>query len=209
MPSVLSNKENAMTTRTIELGGRIPLSTPASLSPSQRSLYDAINEQAVPWAQSAGFIAKLDDGRLVGPFNIALQSPEIGAAFWKLQSVEGEKTSLSERVRQVVILTVGSVWKSAYELYAHMAVARKAGLLEETVMALAQGHQSAGLTDEEKLAQRLIKQLMLDHHVPQELFEQVKATFDVRGIVDMLFLAGCYQIVCSLLNTFEVPVPGN
>jgi 4-carboxymuconolactone decarboxylase len=76
-------------------------------------------------------------------------------------------------------------------------------------MALAQGHQSAGLTDEEKLAQRLIKQLMLDHHVPQELFEQVKATFDVRGIVDMLFLAGCYQIVCSLLNTFEVPVPGN
>ena len=128
-----------MDTKNIELGGRILLSVPGSLSPSQESLYDAINKQAVPWAQAAGFVAKLDDGRLIGPFNVALQSPEIGAAFWKLQSVEGEKTSLSERVRQVVILTVGCAWKSAYELYAHTAVARKARFTEDTVAALARG----------------------------------------------------------------------
>jgi 4-carboxymuconolactone decarboxylase len=209
MPSVLNNKEDAMDTKNIELGGRIPLSIPESLSPSQESLYAAINEQAVPWAQAAGFVAKLDDGRLIGPFNVALQSPEIGGAFWKLQSVEGEKTSLNERVRQVVILTVGSAWKSAYELYAHMAVARKAGFTEETVVLLAKGEQAAALTEQEKLAQGFIKHLTRDRQVSQEIFDQANATFGTRGIVDMLFLAGCYDIVCSLLNTFEVPVPGN
>jgi 4-carboxymuconolactone decarboxylase len=209
MLSAFSNKENAMTKKTIELGGRIPLSPPASLSGSQQSLYDVINEESVPWAQASGFVAKLEDGSLVGPFNVALQSPEVGAAFAKFQSVEAKSTTLNERIRQVVILTVGSVWESAYELYAHMAVAGKAGFPEEAVRALAKGKRTASLTEDEKLAQRFTRQLTIDHQVPQEMFDQAKATFGVRGIVDILFLAGCYDIVCSLLNTFAVPVPDN
>ena len=61
---------------------------------------------------------------------------------------------------------------------------------------------------EETLAQRFTKQLALERTVSQDLFEQAKDVFGVRGIVDLLFLAGCYDIVCSLLNTFDVPVPG-
>jgi 4-carboxymuconolactone decarboxylase len=209
MLSAFSNKENAMTKKTLELGGRIPLSPSASLSGSQQSLYNLINEESVPWAQACGFVAKLKDGSLVGPFNVALQSPELGAAFAKLQSVEAKKTTLNDRVRQVVILTVGSVWGAAYELYAHTAVARKTGFPAETVRALAKGEQTASLTEEETLAQRFTRQLTLDHQVPQEMFDQAKATFEIRGIVDILFLAGCYDIVCSLLNTFAVPVPDN
>jgi 4-carboxymuconolactone decarboxylase len=189
------------------LGGRIPLLSPASLNESQRSLYDALNEGPIPWAHASGFIAKLDDGSVIGPFNVTLQSPEIGAAFEKLQDAEAKTTTLTERVRQVVILTVGAVWKSDYERYAHMAVARKAGLPEGAIVALAKGEQSPELVDEEALAQRFTKQLMLQHHVDETLFDQAKATFGVHGIVDLLFLAGCYQTVCSLLNTFEVPVP--
>ena len=122
-----------------DLGGRIPLSHPAQLTEGQQSLYRTILEGAVPWAESSGFVAKLEDGRLVGPFNVLLQSPEIGAAFMQLQSAEGKSTSLTERVRQVVILTVGSVWKAPYELYAHSAVAHTAGLTAEAVAALTRG----------------------------------------------------------------------
>ena len=191
-----------------DLGGRISLSNPAELTQGQQSLYRTISEGSVPWAESSGFVAKLKDGRLVGPFNVVLQSSEIGAAFMQLQSVEGKSTSLTERVRQVVILTVGSVWKAPYELYAHSAVSPTAGLTGETVAALARGDSSPVLTADEKLAQHFTKQLALEHTVSQELFDQAKGVFGVRGIVDMLFLAGCYDIVCSLLNTFDVPVPG-
>ena len=38
-------------------------------------------------------------------------------------------TSLDERVRQVIVLTVGAIWHADYELYAHAAVARKAELV--------------------------------------------------------------------------------
>ena len=189
------------------LGGRIPLSNPAQLNQGQQSLYRTIDEGSVPWAESSGFVAKLEDGRLVGPFNVVLQSPEIGAAFMQLQSMEGKSTSLTERVRQVVILTVGSVWKAPYELYAHSAVSHTAGLTGEAIAALARGDSSPVLTSEEKLAQHFTKQLALERTVSREVFDQAKSVFGVRGIVDLLFLAGCYDIVCSLLNTFDVPVP--
>ena len=196
-----------MTRKSIELGGRIPLTKPSELTPVQRSLYDDIDTHQVPWAETAGFVAKVADGSLIGPFNVVLQSPEIGAAFGTLQSVEAKNTTLSERVRQVVILTVGSIWKSQYELYAHKAAARKAGITEEAIDALVTGRPSESLKDEEKRAQAFAEEITRNHRVSKEMFDQLKATFGIRGIVDILFLAGCYDIVCSLLNTFEVPVP--
>jgi len=40
---------------------------------------------------------------------------------------EQKHTSLSRRVCEVVILSVGAVWKYDYEIYAHSAVGRKVG----------------------------------------------------------------------------------
>ena len=196
-----------MTGKSVELGGRIPLIKPGELTPAQLSLYENIDKHQVPWAEATGFVAKVADGSLIGPFNVALQSPEIGAAFGTLQSVEAKNTTLSERVRQVVILTVGSIWKSQYELYAHKAAARKAGITEGAIDALVTGRPSERLTDEEKQAQTFAGEITRNHRVSKEMFDQTKATFGIRGIVDILFLAGCYDVVCSLLNAFEVPAP--
>ena len=190
------------------LGGRIPLSEPAKLTAGQQSLYKVISETAVPWANASGFVAKVDDGRLIGPFNIVLESPELGGAFLQFQNAEEKLTSLTARVRQVVILTVGSVWKSPYELYAHAAVARTAGLPEQAIQELANGQVATGLCDEEKLAQQFTKQLALERSVSQELFHEARDTFGAQGVVDIVFLTGCYETVCSLLNTFAVPAPG-
>lgn len=196
-----------MSSENDHLGGRITLSDPTALTPSQQSLYKLINEKAVPWATASGFVAKADDGRLIGPFNIVLESPELGASFLQFQGAEEKRTSLSERVRQVVILTVGSVWEAPYELYAHAAVARTAGLLEEAIQKLVKGEFATGLSKEELLAQQFTKELALERTVSQEVFDQAKVVFGVRGVVDMVFLAGCYETVCSLLNTFAVPAP--
>ena len=189
------------------LGGRVALFDPQTLTVPQRTVYNAINTKMIPWAESAGFKAKLEDGKLIGPFNTILFSPEIAGSFLALQGAEQEHTSLSERVRQVIILTVGAVWKSDYERYAHSAVARKAGLSEEAIFALAQGTEAEELSEAEKIAQRCTWQLMAEHQVSEELYSEAVATFGAHGIVDLIFLAGCYATVSSLLNAFRVPVP--
>ena len=121
------------------LGGRLKLADPDSLTGAQRELFDHITVNTVPWAARSGFAATTARGRLIGPFNPSLLNPQIGSEFLKLQAAEELHTSLDERIRQVVILTVGAVWRAPYELYAHSAVAHHAGLSDAVVAELVTG----------------------------------------------------------------------
>jgi 4-carboxymuconolactone decarboxylase len=196
-----------MSVQSQQLGGRLPLVDPKTMEGAQKDLYDRINTIMVPWAEAASFQSKTTTGRLIGPFNAMLFSPEICNAFLALQVAEQKHTSLSERVRQVVILSVGAVWKAPYELYAHSAVGKKAGLSNDAVRALARGQPSDELTNDERLAQQFTQQLTADRRVEDALYQAASAAFGEKGAVDMIVLVGCYQVVCSVLNAFEVPAP--
>lgn len=91
--------------------------------------------------------------------DVALLNPATAAPFMELHLAEQKHTSLSERVREVVILAVGAVWHADYELYAHSAVARLAGISEDAVRTLASGGLPDDLSDHEKIAVRLVRQL--------------------------------------------------
>lgn len=189
------------------LGGRLPLLRPDALSPAQRKTYDTIQTEMVPWAEKSGFKAKNDDGALIGPFNSILLSPEITDAFLALQAAEQAHTTLTARVRQVVILTVGAVWRCDYERYAHEAVARRAGLSEAAIRSLAEGTRATELAADEQLAQRFTRQITADRRIDDDLYAEAQAAFGARGLVDLLYLAGCYDTISSLLNIFQVPAP--
>jgi Protein of unknown function (DUF3363) len=64
---------------------------------------------------------------------------------------------------QVVILAVGATWGVDYELYAHSAVARKAGISEDTIRTLAGGGLPDDLREHEKIAARVALQLSTRH----------------------------------------------
>ena len=189
------------------LGGRLKLLSPSELNPDQKRTYDVIDTDMAPWAESAGFRSKTDDGRLIGPFNSVLYSPGISPAFLALQAAEQKHTTLDERVRQVVILTVGAVWGCDYERYAHAAVARKAGMPDAAIAALARGDPADGLGARERLAQRFTYEITANHRVDDALYDEAQAMFGPQGLVDMLYLAGCYDTISSLLNAFKVPTP--
>jgi 4-carboxymuconolactone decarboxylase len=189
------------------LGGRLPLVDPAALTDDQRGLFDLLSHTLVAWAESVGVQAATDDGRLIGPFNPALYSPAISAKFIELQMSEPLHTSLAERVREVVILAVGAVWRADYELYAHSAAARKAGIPENVVNALAKGEIPDGLCDEEKIAGRVAQRLCLDHRIDDALYRDAEKAFGRQGLVDMAALIGAYHAVCTTLTMFDVAAP--
>jgi 4-carboxymuconolactone decarboxylase len=197
-----------MSGRTDALGGRLPLADPEALSPAQREVFDRMAEVIVPWANEARFQSTAEDGRLIGPFNPALLNPAIAAPFLDLQSAEQMHTSLSPRVREVVILAVGAVWHADYELYAHLAVARKAGLSDDAARAVATGGLDRDLNFDETLALRLTHQLSINHRVDESLYQAAEKTFGEQGLIDIAFLIGIYHSVCATLAMFAIPAPG-
>ena len=189
------------------LGGRLPLLDPASLTDTQKAVYDRLRATMIRWADQSGFQGMTDQDRLIGPFNPVMLSPGIAPAFLDLQEAEEASTSLSERVRQVVILAVGAVWRADYELYAHAAVARKAGLADDVIRGLAAGTLPEGLSEQENVAGRFARQLAAERRVDADVYHAAETAFGAQGLADITFLAGIYQLVCGLLTAFAVPAP--
>ena len=189
------------------LGGRLPLLDAASLTDAQKAMWDRMDATLGHWADEVGFRSKTQDGRFIGPFNPILRSPDIGQSFLRLQHDEARYTSLSERIREIVILSVGSVLKAPYELYAHAAAGRKAGFSASAVEALATGAACDDLAVEEDLARRLTLALTVDHAVGDALYAEGLQRFGEKGLVDLVILAGCYHTVCGMLDLFAVPAP--
>jgi len=198
-----------MTSPEENLGGRLPLLASNDLTSDQHKLYSQLKATMVPWAKKSGFQAETADEKLIGPFNAMLRSPAISQALMGVTAAEGTHTALSEKVRQVIILTVGAVWNAAYELYAHIAVGRKAGLDEQTVQQLAVGRRPEGMSIEEDVAYDFTHQLATTHQIDAVLYERALVAFGEKGIVDMIALAGQYMTISGVLNTFAVPAPSH
>ncbi|MUL85594.1 carboxymuconolactone decarboxylase family protein [Mycobacterium sp. CBMA247] len=161
----------------------------------------------VPWADGTGFRSTTDDGRFIGPFNPALLNPAVTSASGQLLLGERENTSLSARLREVVILAVGAVWQSDYELYAHTAAARTVGISEDAIRVLVSGGIPSNLSKDEMIAAELTRQLSTTHRVDETLYRQAENAFGTKGLTDIAILIGIYHTVCATLNLFEIPAP--
>lgn len=196
-----------MTESARPLGGRLPLADPATLSRAQRELYDQVIGSWVVFTDKLGIRSTTEDGRLIGPFNALLLHPEVAAKLLEFQAAESRHTSLSPRVREVVIIVLGSVYGADYELYAHTSVARTAGLTDDQVLALCGGNIPESLGEDEKLAARLARAVATRHHIDEELYQQAESAFGANGLFDIAAAMGVYHTVCTMLTLFEVPAP--
>lgn len=196
-----------MTEPAQSLGGRLPLADPGTLPNAKQKLFEQLKKTWVAYATEIGVQATTEDGRLIGPFNAFLLHPEVTEKLSEFQAAEATHTTLSPRVREVVIIVVGAVWRAEYELYAQINVARKTGLSDHAICTLAEGGIPDDLNDQEKIAARLAHQLATRHRVDDELYRQAEQAFGATGLFDIAAVMGVYHTVCSMLALFEVPAP--
>ncbi len=189
------------------MSGRLPLLKPADLDEAQRRFYDSLVANEVPWADKSGARAIAPDGSLLGPFNSLLFNPVLGTAQVGVFRADKRSTSLSPRVHEIVVLTVGAAWGSEYELYAHSAVAKAAGLPDAVIQALGSGQPPDLQSEQEASAHEFTWQLTRKHRIDPATYARAARAFGHRGLVDMVLLIGLYLTTCSIINAFEVSTP--
>ncbi len=189
------------------LGGRLPLFDPAHLTDAQRSLFDTLKATWIRFADRSGVQATTEDGRLIGPFNPFLLHPEVTEKLSDFQVAELSHTTLAPRVREVVVIMTGAIWRAEYELYAQTGVAEKTGLSDDAIAALAKGVIPDGLGDDERIAARVARDLLTQRRIDDDLYRDAERAFGTIGLFDITAVIGVYQTVCSMLALFEVPAP--
>ena len=136
-----------------------------------------------------------------------MRHPAVGRAATALIAAIGKLDALAPRVHEVVILAVGGQFDSAYELYAHCAVAQQAGLDERQVAALAAGRKPDGLSDAESIAFDCAARLCRGGGLPGCLSAAARRQRGAAGGAHLVYLAGAYAFVSTLLNGYDVPAP--
>lgn len=172
---------------------RVPYITEREqVSKGGRESYDSITESR---------------GRISGPFGVLLNSPELAGRVGHLGAYVRFESELPDPVRELAILTTAREFDCAYEWAAHEPIAREAGVREEAIGTVADRGTLRDLSETETLVVSYGRHLFGDRSVPDELFEDAKAEFDVEGIVELTATMGYYSMIACVLNAFGV-TPG-
>ncbi len=183
---------------------RLPLVPPAELTADQRPLYDAF-EKMTQAREYEGFEVRNAEGAFVGPWGVLLHFPELAAPLGQFVNLAQKLPGLSERARQVVILTIGGRFNVAYELYAHTSLATRAGLRPDQVAALSAGARPADLSRDELMAADVAAALTQAGPVPGPLYDAAVATLGRAGYDAVVFIVIHYLALGALLNAYDVP----
>jgi 4-carboxymuconolactone decarboxylase len=184
---------------------RLPLISPAALTPEQRPLYEDMRQGIE--ANFKGFKAIGQDGELIGPWNPWLHFPKFGGPVWELVKALSTSPSLPKPVREVAILVTGARFRSAYEIYAHVLVAEARGLPDDKIATIVAGQRPSDLSREEAVAYDVAAALVAGGLLPELTYRQAVALFTESGTAELINLIGLYCAVSVTLNGFDVPVP--
>lgn len=184
--------------------GRLPWYSPDGLSDEQRTIYAGVLAKYGP---EPPFPLHDEEGRLHGPFNAMLAAPGVGAAWQRLSAAVGGETSLSARVREIVILAVATARDSAFEWSAHRRAGRAAGLTEEEITALGAQSTAESFSPAERAALGFARSLLRDRDADDARYSAAERHFGDAGVVELIVLVGYYDMLATLLRTLRVPVP--
>ena len=179
--------------------------TPSSLSAAQRDLYDAI----AGGPRAGGPFSMInEDGGLEGPFNAMLLQPSVGAALQALGSAIRYESTLDTRCREIAILTVARAWDSAFERYAHEAVARSAGMTDAEIDALRTGDSPAVFDDpREGLVLRVVTALAERNDLSDAEYAEAVDGLGLPVLFELTTLVGYYATLALQLRAFRVTPP--
>ncbi|MBT0670464.1 carboxymuconolactone decarboxylase family protein [Novosphingobium profundi] len=146
-------------------------------------------------------------GEVRGPFIPLLYSASLLDHVQKLGEYLRYDSLLEPRLREVAILVTAVAWSQGYEWQAHARHASAAGVLPETVDAIAQGRDHPGTPQDEREIIAFCRELHADQHVGDARHEAIVRRHGRAGAVELTGICGYYTLLAMVLNVAEIGDP--
>ena len=173
---------------------RIPELTREQLAPEHRPVYDEL-------AASRG-------GVVGGPSPVLLNSPQVALRTALLGNYFLRETTLSPHDRELVVLAVSREWDCQFVWTSHRPRASQP-VREEAISAIQDRRAPDGLTEEEAVVVRYVRELLRSRRVSETTFQAALERFGRQGVTDLTAQIGYYSMTACVFNAFEVqPPPG-
>jgi 4-carboxymuconolactone decarboxylase len=181
--------------------GRLHWFTPGELNDEQRAYYDRLLSGP---RDRKGVVD--GSGRLIGAFNARLLDPATGTAIQELGAALRFGTVLTDRQREIAILTVAQAEQCSYEWNAHAEVARRAGLTDPELEALRTGTWPGTGPPEEYLAWKVAQTLARKGDLTDEDYAEAAGAVGEPALFALVSLVGHYRHTALAIRVWRVPL---
>jgi 4-carboxymuconolactone decarboxylase len=151
----------------------------------------APEEMTAAQREAAAEIAAGPRGEVRGPFLALIHHPELARRLQALGEQLRWKAKLPPHLIELAVLVTARRWTCQHEWTMHEKLARKHGLEERIVTAIAKGREPEGMPADEAA------------------FDAVRRRFGLDGALELIALCGYYSLMAMVLNTAGMPLPDN
>lgn len=147
-------------------------------------------------------------GEVRGPFTMLLHSPELASRVAHLGAHVRFDANLDGKLKELVILTVARELDCQFEWSMHATLARKAGVSDACVDAIADHREPEDISGDETNVRAYVRELLRTHRVSAPTFAAVEKWLGPAGCVELSGFVGYYVMLACVLNALEVdPAP--
>ena len=144
-------------------------------------------------------------GRLINVYRALLNSPPLAETWFEHLNAVRWKTTLSGRLREIVIIRIGHLGDVAYIIRQHVPkLAQAEGLTTAECAALANWQPSAEFDAAERAALAYTDAVTRDLAADDATFAAVARHFDAAAIVELTVLIGTYNMHARVMNALQL-----
>jgi AhpD family alkylhydroperoxidase len=111
---------------------------------------------------------------------------------------------LPRRETELVILRVAAVRGCAYEFEHHVRLGKRAGVTAADVERVRAGSTAEGWREHERLLMTVTEELLATRDLGDDTWQELRATYDERRVIELLLLVGHYDMLATTLMTLRL-----
>ena len=117
-----------------------------------------------------------------------------------------DSPTFTPRMREVIILRVGHLQDSPYELAQHLIFARKAGLAQHEIDALLDKADPASFSSDERTVIDTVTELCTTRRLSDGSFTAAHALLGDQALTELLMIVSCYYGLALVLNAVDLDI---
>jgi len=135
--------------------------------------------------------------------------PEMAQRLEALRTYLRDEASLSQKLQELVMISVAAELGCAFIWYAHAAAARQIGVRGDVIDSIREKRAPANLDTDEQVAFSFTRELLQNRKVSRPTFDAATARFGQRGVMTLTNLIACYAVLAYNMNTYELEAPAH
>jgi alkylhydroperoxidase family enzyme len=147
--------------------------------------------------------------RVVNALAVLMRYPALAKAFLTFNRHLLFDSSLSDRIRELLILRIAWLRRAEYEWAQHVVLGQRAGLRKEEIEAVEEGPDATLWAPFEAAVLRAVDELHADAFVTDTTWDLLSGSLDQRQLMDLVFTVGAYDLLAMAFKTFGLELdPG-